>query len=197
MSGEPWSKAELATLRELFPAAGHKELVGALPGRNLSSIRQKARVESVERAINKRTRWTAAEEGVLRRIYATAEQNKILSALPGRVWPSIMKKAADLRIRRPQPATRLNRRAVHPVIRQLRAEREERRMTRPELSRLVGYHLNNILAWELGKTRPLFAYVCDWAKAFGLELVLRPTAERLLSDGAARPSRERLMAGRA
>lgn len=196
MSGEPWTTAELALLREVFPRSDQKELLSALPSRTLAGIRAVARLRGIKRAINKRTRWTEAEQNTMRRLYPLAEKSEVLAALPGRAWGSIVKFACELSISRPTAAVRA-RGFVAPIVAELYTERVRRRMKRAELCRKIGHAVGDVLHWELGRRVPRLLVVYDWAAVFGLEPVLRPTAERLLSEGAARPSREKLMAGRA
>lgn len=185
----------MEALRATFPAAPWPEILAALPRRTRDSINQQARLHGVRREVSKRARWTVPEENILRTMYPSAEPAVICAALPGRVWASIIKKANDLNIRRPSPWSRRNTRTIHPLLKQLRAERERRRITRPALSLKLGYHVNNILAWEMGKAQPEFRVVFDWAQALGLELILRTNAQRLLQEQIKPLPVEKLMAG--
>lgn len=177
MSGAYWSDDEMKALRALFPRSLWPELLAALPARSRSAITQQANLNAIKRQINKRLKWSATEEGVLRSIYQSADRGSILAALPLRNWVTIVKHANDLKIVRPSEAERCNTRFIHPIIQQLKAERLQRRMDRPTLSRKIGYHVNQLHMWELGKTQPEFQAVFLWADGLGFELVLRPSAE--------------------
>lgn len=70
-------------------------------------------------------------------------------------------------------------------------------MIRPRLARLLGFHINQILGWELGKVHPKFSAVFDWAQALGYELVLRPVNVREVGKIVVPwPDRKKMMAQR-
>lgn len=137
--------------------------------------------------------WTYEDDKTLRRLWPVAEQDEIIAALPGRSWFAISRHASELKIRRRMPTTRRRSRAVHPLLEKLRVLREEQRLTRQQLMEKVGYHVNQILAWETGKTRPRLQHVEDLAGALGFVLTLMPKAA---NEVIAFPDRKKLMAGR-
>ena len=144
-----------------------------------------------------RATWTMDEVRILTDKYPTADQDEIVAALPRRKWESIAKKASALNLRRRQPGSRKNKRHVARIIEQLRQARESRGRTRAQVADLCGYHLNQILAWELGKAIPAFNRFCDWASALGFDVVLQPKLNSVRETTIAPPSRERLMGTRA
>lgn len=60
----------------------------------------------------------------------------------------------------------------------------------------TGYHVNDILKWELGRAQPRLLPIIDCFSVLGYELVVRPTAAKLLDEAASFPDKKRLMAGR-
>lgn len=139
-------------------------------------------------------RWALIEDAKLRSIYLTGSTEEALAALPGRSWAAIQRRATFLKIIRRRPESRASRRVLHPVVTQLRAEREAQRLTRPELSDRAGYHVNTLLRFELGHAQPSLAIVVDWAGALGFEVVLR--RRECAADVIPFPDKRRLMAGR-
>lgn len=130
-------------------------------------------------------------------LFPLADYSELLAALPRRNIQTIQRKASDLGIKRQTSGTRTNKRLVHHLIRQLRAKRENRKMSRATVGKRAGYHENQILGWELGKTNPDLRFFCEWAQALGFELILRPTMTRdATADIIPWPDRKRLMAGR-
>lgn len=130
--------------------------------------------------------WTAEEEATLRKMYPISDEAEIVAAIPNHKWINIGRKANSLDLKRPQPGSRKNKRPIHPLIKQLRQIREQRRMPRPRLSKKSGHHINEILRWELGQTGPKFHAVSDWAEALGFEIVLQPRL-RVISDSEITP----------
>ena len=94
--------------------------------------------------------------------------------------------------------TRKNRRFVHPIVQELRKARERKKLSRVDIADMIGYHPNNLLAWELGKARPLLHYVTDLAEALGFEVVLKEKMTREIMDSMVipYPDRKKLMGGR-
>lgn len=197
VSAPVWTEQELESLRRLFVEASWSAMLAAIPNRNRSAINQKARDIGLSRGVNRRIRWTEHEDAILRNAFPTEDQEAILAALPDRKWANIGKRASDLKIHRPTEAVRKNNRAIHPIIKKLREERERQKIGRPELSKKLGYHVNQILGWEMGKTSAPFAAVYDWALALGLELSLRDGASRVLQEKTKLVPLHRLMGGRA
>lgn len=140
--------------------------------------------------------WTEFEISLLRQHYPVADLERVVAHFPGRTWLTISRKASELKIKRPAPATRNNKRAVLGMFRQLRVERERLGFTRSKVAARCGYHFNQILAWELGKAIPRVNYFIDWAQALGFEVVLRPSAQTLLAERPALADKSRLMGGR-
>lgn len=62
---------------------------------------------------------------------------------------------------------------VHPIIAQLRRERQKR-YTQPEMADLIGTSRGNISDWEYGRYAPNLANLTAWARALGFELALVP-----------------------
>lgn len=77
-------------------------------------------------------------------------------------------------------------------------ERERQRITRRVLSKKIGYLEGQILAWELGKVRPDFMSVFNWAEALGFDLTLKPkvTAELIDAVVVPWPDKKRMMGSR-
>lgn len=133
--------------------------------------------------------WTAEEQQTLRQLWPMATRDEIIAALPGRAWTALSKQANFLKLKRRYQHGR----PVHPIMLQLRDLREQARITRPQLSKKIGWHLNQILNWETGKTRPNLQHVEDLANGLGCTLVLRPKAE---SEIIHFPDQKRLMSGK-
>lgn len=116
-----------------------------------------------------------------------------MKALPGRSWMAIAQYASLRKIKRKRLRCA---RPVHPILAELRAAREAQRFTRPDLSNLTGYHVNDILKWETGKARPRLDRIQDIAEALGYEIILR---RKTRPDEVVIPfpAKARLMAGRA
>jgi len=155
-----WTDAEISILRGIFPSASWKLIFTALPDRNRSVINQKARACGLAREVSKRAPWTGAEISALWRLYPASDVADVEAALPGRAFVNIAKKASALGVKRQTLGTRTNKRHIHPLVRQLRAEREAHKMSRKALSKKSGYHINQLLGWELGKTSPDLRYIC-------------------------------------
>lgn len=172
-------------------------ILEALPGRTRTAINQMARGVKLHRTIRRHRRWSDAEKLILWRLYPSADASEVEAALPGRgSLATIAKTANALGIKRQTFGTRTNKRYVHPIIKELRAERERLKMTRHMVSEKSGYHRNQLLGWELGKTNPDFRSLREWAEGLGFDLVLR---KRIVSDDTGLipwPDRSRLMAGR-
>ena len=195
-----WSNEEIEAVRLLFPCGAWADILRAVPNRSRVSINQYARnTLGLRRGVNRKVSWSEEEMAILRRLYRTSDPCDLENALPGRTFFSIMRKGCELGIRRLTIGTRKNTRHVRPFIEQLRVERERRKLTRPQLCRKLGYHRNNLLGWELGKTNPDIRVLCDWAQALGFEVRLQQIMTRQIIDETVIPwpDRNRLMAGRA
>lgn len=194
---DEWSDAEMETLRDLFPRAPWPELKAALPSRTKGAIWQKGKnVLKLKREINRREKWTTDEIIILQRIYPVVTDAELLETFAGRSLIAIQRMASDLRVLRPRPEARQHKRFVHPVVVRLYEERRRQHLNRVQLGKKSGHHQNQILGWELGKTQPDFAAVCDLAEALGLEIIVRkPEAIEMVVIPY--PDKRRLMGGRA
>jgi transcriptional regulator with XRE-family HTH domain len=124
-------------------------------------------------AVKKNT-WSKEDISKLHKLWPTAEEAELLAAFPKRNIASIGRKASALSIRRRQPGARNNKRFIHPIIKMLRDERERQRLTRPQLAKKAGYHWMQLHYWEMGKQKPLFDKLIDWAEALGLKVIITP-----------------------
>jgi DNA-binding XRE family transcriptional regulator len=141
--------------------------------------------------------WWPNDNAALRHLWPFASRLEIMERFPDRKWETIGRQACQLKLRR---MTEARRKAVHvlPMVEQLRAARESRRMTREELSKDCGYHVNDILRWELGRATPKLRHFIDWANALGFSVVLKLTLSAVHGEVALirAPDKARLMAGR-
>lgn len=140
--------------------------------------------------------WTREEVDRLEKLYPVADDADLLAAFPRRTLSAIGRKASSLSIRRPLPGSRKNKRFIHPIFRRLRAERERQGLTRVALAKKLGYHWNEIQAWENGKRQPRFISVYEWAVSLGMELMLKGSGAATFDDRLNVPSKARMMAGR-
>jgi hypothetical protein len=193
---QEWSDVEIDRLYDLFPCAPWPELLAALPGRTRAANWQMGKkVLKLTREINRRPKWTTEEMMILRRTYAVASDRALKDALPRHSFTAIQKQGAALKILRPRQEARHHRRFVHPIIVQLYEERRRQHLKRVHLGKKLGYAHGQILGWELGKTKPEFVIVCDWAQALGLEIIARrPEVPEMIV--VAYPEKHRLMGGR-
>lgn len=194
-----WTDSEIECLRSLFPRTQWPELLKVFPTHTRGAIWQMGKkVLGLRREINKRDDWTPFELSELRRLYPAADDDVIQAAFPNRTWIAVQRMASALSILRPKLASRKNKRFVHPLFKELRSEREKQKLTRRALAKMVGYHENQIHMWELGKTKPDFIAVFDWAKALGFDLTLnrKATKESLDAIVVPWPERSAMMARR-
>lgn len=194
-----WTGAEQAALKRLYPIASWGEIYAAVPGRSRAALNQYARkILKLRRDCDRRDRWSDKETVILMRLWPMADDAELLAALPGRQLTFMSKKASALKIRRFAPATRKSQRFVDPIFVQLRKERDNRKLTRPKLAAKIGYHYNQILAWELGKAIPSFRCLQDWANALGFDVILREklSEEKLAAIVIPYPDRKKMMGGR-
>lgn len=146
--------------------------------------------------VTKRT-WMLDEIRLLERLWPIADEAEIVSALPGRKFAAIGRKASSLGLRRRMPGARNNTRHVHLIIKMLRDERERRGLTRPQLAAKIGYHWMQIHCWEMGKRRPIFNKLVDWAEGLEMEVIIRPVAHRVFDQKPMLPTKAQLQARRA
>ncbi len=141
--------------------------------------------------------WTGGDIAKLEQLWPVADEADILKALPGRSFAAIGRKVSELEIRRPLPGCRTNKRFIHPIIKALRTERERQKLTRPQLASKIGYHWMQLHQWEMGKRKPIFDKLVDWAQGLGMEIIVRPTAHRIFDEKPALPTKAQLAARRA
>jgi two-component system cell cycle response regulator CtrA len=178
-----WSDDELEALERLFPAAPWPALLKALPGRTRGAIWQKGKnVQKLVRNINRKVPWTKRDDDVLRSNYATASDVELQRLLPKHTFIAIQRRGSELKVYRVRPEARDHGRVVLPIVKRLYEARLAKHMRRPELAAKLGYHGNQILAWELGKTNPEFRVVIDWAQALGFEIALRDPKEAAVEN---------------
>ena len=67
---------------------------------------------------------------------------------------------------------------VHPIITQLRAERERRAISRPRMAALTGWSVHAIEGWEWGDRSPLLDNLADYAQALGYTITLTPKEDQ-------------------
>jgi hypothetical protein len=192
-----WTEAERSLLRELFPRTPWPALVTAFPGRTRQAILQMGRnVLKIKREINRREKWTTDEIIILRRVYPVVTDDELKATFPRHSFIAVQRMASELGVLRPRWEARQHKRFVHPVIIKLYEERRRQRLNRVQLGKIAGHHQNQILGWELGKTQPDFAAVCDVAQALGLEIVVRKP-ETIEAVVIPYPEKRQLMGGRA
>jgi hypothetical protein len=135
-----------------------------------------------------------SENNVLKRLYPTAEITELKAALPHRAITAIQRQATYLHIKRLTLGTRTNTRFIHPLIQQLRLARENAHLSRSDVSKKSGYHVNQLCAWELGKVNPDFRSMYEWAESLGFDLVLKKRFS-ISNEFIPWPDKKRLMAG--
>ena len=143
----------------------------------------------------KRGTWLPEEIATLKKLWPIADREEIEAALPRRKWGSIGHKASELNIKRRLPGARKNKRPIPGIIVQLRQIREQRGMTRAQLSKMTGYHVMQFHQWEMGKATPLLRKLTDWCNALGFEMVLAPQLTESISN-LSPLSKDKLMSGR-
>jgi transcriptional regulator with XRE-family HTH domain len=75
----------------------------------------------------------------------------------------------------------MSRRAPHPIVAQLRADRENRGWSQAALARRIGVGTSTVQTWEYGSREPVLRHARAWAAALGYTLTLAPVQEE--SDG--------------
>lgn len=91
----PWTKAELAALRRLWPSTVRARVEKALPGRAWTSIAKQASVLRLRRQT--RPRWTEAQNKLLRRLWPDCTRRTICRAV-GKRWEAVRLHARKLGI---------------------------------------------------------------------------------------------------
>jgi HTH-type transcriptional regulator/antitoxin HipB len=115
---------------------------------------------------HKRTAWMRSERTLLRQLYPSAYQEAIEKALPRHPWMSICRMASTMGVKRPKAKVT----SAIEVIRDLRAARERRGITRKELAAKLGIHPQFIATWERGVGTPRFSNLIKWCGALGVAL---------------------------
>jgi len=114
----------------------------------------------------KRTPWLRSEKQTLRQLYPCAYEEAIKQALPRHPWMSIMKMASSMGLKRPRAKVT----SAIEVIRDLRAARERRGLTRKEVAHKLGIHPQFLTGWERGSNVPRFSNLIKWCGALGVVL---------------------------
>jgi hypothetical protein len=171
MSGEDWSAEELEALERIFPLGDRKALGSALPSRSISAIRQKARLNGVVWG-KRRSRWTYAEERLLKEKYPHSSWSVLCKSFPKRTRETIARKAVDLGLRR---VKREYNPSPYPIIRELRALRQQRKIPLSVLAHKIGCHKIQLTRWETGDQMPRARSLFDWAQSLGATVTLRAT----------------------
>lgn len=123
--------------------------------------------------------WSVAQEDRLRAMWPAATWEEMVSAFPDRSRSSIGRKASELgAVRHPDLRIRTLKGGVHPVVSQLRDERQRRRVTVDVLSDECGVNRHSLIGYELGNACPSLSSVTEWARALGFELTLTPSKHR-------------------
>lgn len=114
----------------------------------------------------RRIPWLRSEIEMLRQIYPTAPQGEIEMKLSRHPWLSICKQANGLGLKRVRSKVT----SAVEVIRDLRAARERRGLTRRQLAHKIGLHPQFITTWERGAGAPRFTNLIKWCGALGVVL---------------------------
>jgi len=113
-----------------------------------------------------RAPWMRSEKELLRRLYPSTYQEEIERQLPRHPWMSIARMASTMGLKRPRSKVT----SAIEVIRDLRAARERRGITRKELASKLGIHPQFITTWERGPGTPRFSNLIKWCGALGVSL---------------------------
>jgi HTH-type transcriptional regulator/antitoxin HipB len=113
-----------------------------------------------------RVPWLRSEKQTLRALYPSSYQPAIEAALPRHPWGSIMKMANSLGLKRPRAKVT----SAIEVIRDLRAARERRGLTRKQVAQKLGIHPQFLTGWERGSNAPRFTNLIKWCGALGVTL---------------------------
>lgn len=65
---------------------------------------------------------------------------------------------------------------VHPLVKELRLERQKQ-LSQQKLAAKLGYSSPSVNGWEYGHAQPTVGVVAEWARVLGFELVLRKIEE--------------------
>ena len=109
MSGSAWTKAEIATLRRIYPTQGNRAAMNALPGRSLEAVRTKAmkiglvvdnprschagkpcnnKLPSAKGKTYAEYHWSTRELAILKRVYPMGGPKGASAALGGKRSPN-------------------------------------------------------------------------------------------------------------
>jgi transcriptional regulator with XRE-family HTH domain len=67
---------------------------------------------------------------------------------------------------------------VHPIVAQLRAIREDRGLSRPQVAALAGVSVHAIEGWEWGHRSPVLGGLAAYAAVLGVDIALYPAPDR-------------------
>lgn len=86
-------------------------------------------------------------------------------------------------------------RRVHPIAVQLRTARIGANMSQQTLADRLGYSVDTIKRWKLGRYHPTLYHLVDWCDALGHELMVRPGYKMALAENIPYPDKAQLMGG--
>jgi len=103
--GNVWVEDELSFLKKNFTTALWSVIISELPGRAKASIKAKASQLGLKRAKSARPKnndsWDDSETKVVKELYPTVSWAQILEQLPSRSKRSIVRRARQLKLKRP------------------------------------------------------------------------------------------------
>lgn len=102
LRGDPWTKAELRTLKKVYPEGGVDAAAPALPGRTRSAIWAMARRLGMRGQREVSARWTPEEIATLKSLWGWEPVHHISRALD-RLHKSVASKASELGLRMEVP----------------------------------------------------------------------------------------------
>jgi transcriptional regulator with XRE-family HTH domain len=71
----------------------------------------------------------------------------------------------------------MSRRTPHPIVAQLRADREDRGWSQAALARRIGVGTSTVQTWEDGSRQPVLRHLLAYARALGRRVTLTPIEE--------------------
>lgn len=100
-----WTDAEDEVLRANYADSTIDILIELLPDRTVQAIQTRAKTLRLSKSYSSgwSTRWTDAEDEILRANYAESTMTRLLELLPGRTKGGIYLRAFNLRISKPLP----------------------------------------------------------------------------------------------
>lgn len=132
--------------------------------------------------------WTKEEDAKLRTIWPQWAKTAVYEQFPRRHPKAIDRHAHVLGLRRPRH--RAWKDGAEPLFAELRRARETAGLSREELSRKLGYHLQIVGRWERGECAPNWFAFRAWLKALSMNVKIfaadRPIEERIEAARAKR-----------